>query len=189
MKIIRGEPKRTGVIEIERELDALEASENFVSDLKIYDYLNLLKPSVGTNDDHLGQTQIVWDLQTVSKKKDKEAVVVTASQANMEGAGVDKDGKPVKLRADNQGKSIGISQGVDNSIGINIELGQTDQLGVMQPPQIILSILFMRDGAIREPEIRLVSEIDRMCLDRGMRDLWSEAKEFDGVERMPPPGF
>ena len=51
MKIIRGEPKRTGVIEIERELDALEASENFVSDLKIYDYLNLLKPSSDRDPD------------------------------------------------------------------------------------------------------------------------------------------
>jgi len=183
LKIIKGEPKRTGVVELDRELKSL-SRDGFVAELGVYDYANLMKPSVGQSDDHLGQTQVIWDMQNSAKQNNR--IIVTASQANVAGAGVDKDGKPIKLREDMQGKALGISQAVDNSIAINIELGQVDEHGRANPAQIILSILFMRDGKITEPDIRLLSEVDRMCLDRGMRELWSEAQEFDGVTMTLP---
>jgi hypothetical protein len=188
LKIIKCEPREMGVVDLEREFDALEREEGFVAEVKIYDYLNLMRPSIGNIDDHLGQTQIVWDMQQVAKRPNKGAIVVTAAQTNMEGAGLDKDGKPTKVSAHHQGRALGIAQGVDASIGINIDPPPQADGGAVAPPQIILSLLYLRDGKIKEPDIRLVSEVDRMCMEREMRFLWDEASEWDGVERLDPPG-
>jgi hypothetical protein len=177
IKVIKGDPHIIGTVEIERELRALRRNEGFVADVKIYDYLNILRPSTGGNaDDWLGQTQLCWDLQGVAKAPGDECIVVTATQANMAGAEVDKDGKPIKLRQHHQGRSLGIAQAVDATIAIDIEItGKADEAQTM-PPQIILSPLYLRDGFIQHPEIRLVSEIDRMCLDREQRKLWEEVE-------------
>jgi|SRR5579872_1766228 len=176
LKVIKGEPHLLGTKDVERELKVLEQTEGFVADVKIYDYANLLRPSTSERaDDHLGQTQLVWDLQEVAKAQGKQAIVVTATQANMAGAEVDKDGKPVKLRQHHQGRALGIAQAVDATIAIDIEVGKVEQ-EIASPPQIVLSPLYLRDGVILYPEVKLVSEIDRMCLDREQRALWEEVE-------------
>jgi hypothetical protein len=187
LKIIKGEPNKTGTLEVEQELAVLNSEEGFVAEVKIYDYLNIMKPSTGAADDHLGQTQLVWDLQAVAKAKGQECVVVTASQANTGGLELDKNGKPIKIQVSHQGKSIGISQAVDATIAINLDPGPIDEGGLVAPPQIILSILFLRNGKVSIPDVKLVSEIDRMCMDRSQRHLWEEAVEFDGIQPSAPP--
>jgi hypothetical protein len=179
LKVIKGEPYAIGTREVERELATLKRKEGFVADVKIYDYLNILNPSTGGKaDDWLGQTQLCWDLQNVAKAPGNECICITATQANMAGAEVDKDGKPIKLRQHHQGRSLGIAQAVDATIAIDIEVtGKADEAQTA-PPQIILSPLYLRDGFIMYPEVRLVSEIDKMCIDRGQRALWEEASNW-----------
>jgi hypothetical protein len=177
LKIIKGEPGQLSIPDIDRELKRLEKEEGFQAEVKIVDYLNLLKPSVQTLKDNDDQTTIVWDMQNSAKDPSRPSIYVTASQANMAGAEIDKDGKPVKVKQHHQGRSIGISQAVDNSIGIDIEYtGSKSNEGGNPPPQIILSPLFLRDGSIMYPEVRCVSEIDRMCIDREQRKLWDEVE-------------
>jgi hypothetical protein len=174
LKIIKGDPHLMGTVEVRRELDILRKLEGYVADVKIFDYLNIMRPSTGGQaDDHLGQTQLTWDLQQEAKHPGEECVVVTATQSNMAGAEVDKEGKPIRLRQHHQGRAIGIAQAVDATIGIDIEQGKVED-GVAQPPQIILSPLYLRDGVILYPEVRLVSELDRMQPDREMKRLWDE---------------
>lgn len=183
LKVIKGEPSLIGTVEIEALLSEEKRKSGFVADVKIYDYLNIMKPSTGGKaDDHLGQTQLVWDLQSVAKKANELAVVITATQANMAGAEIDKDGKPVKLRQHHQGRAIGIAQAVDATIGIDVELGKSDDSGYAAPPTLVLSPLYLRDGVILYPDVRLVSEIDRMCVDREMRRLWEETHEWEVTE-------
>jgi len=186
LKVIKGEPHSISVTDVERELRVLEKLEGFVADVKIYDYLNIMKPSNGEKaDDHIGQAQLVWDLQNVAKTVGKESIVVTATQSNMEGAGVDKEGKPIKIKQHHQGRALAIAQAVDATIGVDIEQSKSEGSSA-QPPQIILSPLYIRDGAILFPEIRLVSEIDRMCLDREIKRLWEEVEDGDPLTQ--PPG-
>lgn len=176
LKIIKGDPHLMGVVEVRRELELLRRTEGYVPDVEIFDYLNIMRPSTGGQaDDHLGQTQLTWDLQQEAKTPGEEKVVITATQSNMAGAEVDKEGKPIKLRQNHQGRAIGIAQAVDATIGIDIEQGKVDG-DVAQPPQIILSPLYLRDGVILYPEVRLVSEIERMTLDREQRKLWDETE-------------
>lgn len=188
LKIIKGEPQKTGTAEVERELRVLRQDEGFRADVKLYDYLNIMKPSHDFgHDDWKAQTQLVWDMQAVAKKKGEECIVVTASQTNVAGLATNKDGTPVKVQAHHQGRSIGITQGVDATIAIDIEPGQEDALGgQMLPPTIVLSLLYLRNGAITDPAIKLVSEIDRMCLSREQRKLWEEID--DGAALPPFPG-
>lgn len=188
LKIIKGEPQKTGTAEVERELRVLRENEGFRADVKIYDYLNIMKSSKEFgHDDWKGQTQVVWDMQGVAKKKGEECIVVTASQTNVAGLATNKDGTPVKVQAQHQGRSIGITQGVDSTVAIDMEPGKADALGgPALPPTIILSLLYLRDGAITDPEIKMVSEIDRMCLNREQRRLWEEVD--DGLTNPPFPG-
>lgn len=189
LKIIKGEPQQTGTLEVARELRIYEEREGFVPDVEIYDYLNIMRPSTkvgGGRDDWQTQTQLVWDLQARAKQKSHPRIVVTASQTNVAGLATDKEGKPVKVQSQHQGRAIGITQGVDATVAIDLEPGRVDELGITIPPTIILSLLYMRDGAITDPEIRCVSEIDRMCLEREQRRLWNEVE--DGEQLPPFPG-
>lgn len=191
LKVIKGEPQKTGTQEVERELKTMHEKDGFRADVKIYDYMNIMKPSTKAahgEGDWQSQTQIVWDMQGVAKKPGDECIVITASQTNMAGLATDKEGKPIKVQAQHQGRSIGIVQGVDATVAIDMEPSHTDELGgVTLPPTIILSPLYLRDGAITDPEIRLVSEIDRMCMDREQRKLWEEVD--DNFFRSTPPLF
>lgn len=187
LKIVKGDPQKTGTVEVERELKAIKQKDGFTADIKIYDYCNIMKASVRKKDDWETQTQIIWDLQAIAKARSEECIVVTASQSNMAGISTDKQGKPVDLQAHHQGRSLGIAQGVDATVAINIETGATDEAtGNNQPPTIVLSPLYIRDGAITDSKIRLVSEIDRMCVDREIRKLWDEVD--DGFSRPVVPG-
>jgi hypothetical protein len=182
LKVIKGEPHQIGTSEVKRELKRLQKDEGFNADVGIFDYLNILKPSSGGSaDDWLGQTQLVWDLQQMAKAPGEEMILVTATQANMAGAEVDKEGKPIKLRQHHQGRSLGIAQAVDATIAIDIEVTGKPEDQMASPPQIILSPLYLRDGFIIYPEVRLVSEIDKMCLDREQRKLWEEAEDGFGI--------
>lgn len=179
LKIIKGTPQQTGTAEVERELLVAREKDGFRADVKIYDYMNIMKPSVkSVRDDWQAQTQIVWDLQGVAKKKGDESIVITASQTNVAGLATDKEGKPVKVQTQHQGRAIGITQGVDATIAIDMEPPKTGEFneGALRPT-IILSLLQLRDGAITTPEIRLVSEIDRMCIEREQRRLWNEVDD------------
>ena len=188
LKVIKGEPQKTGVAEVERELRTMRERDGFRADVKLYDYLNIMKPSKESgHDDWKAQTQLVWDMQAVAKKKGDECIVVTASQTNVAGLATDKEGKPVKVQAQHQGRSIGITQGVDATVAIDMEPGRSDGIGgPTLPPTIILSLLYLRDGAINDPEIKMVSEIDRMCVEREQRRLWDEVD--DGASNPPFPG-
>ena len=186
LKIIKGLPQKTGTVEVARALRVLRDEEGFEADVKIYDYLNIMKPSIAHKlDDWQAQTQIVWDLHEEAVQASHPAIVITASQTKVDGLAKDKEGKPVRVQADQQGRSLGITQGVDSTVAIDMEPGHTDEFGNSSPPVIILSPLYMRDGVITDPEIRLVSEIDRMCIDREQRRLWSEVE--DGQNLLPFP--
>jgi hypothetical protein len=175
LKVIKGNPNELTIPDLDRELRRLEREEGFTAEVKIIDYLNLMKASTAVQRDNDEQTEICWDMQKSAKDPSRPSIFITASQANMAGAEIDKDGKPVKVRQHHQGRSIGIAQAVDNSIGIDVEYTK-GQDGSAAPPNIILSPLFFRDGSIMYPEVRLVSEIDRMCIDRSINKLWEEAE-------------
>lgn len=181
LKIVKGEPNRVSTHDVRATVNRLRHDEGFVPDVRIWDYLNIAKPSTTKNlagktmEDHDLQTQICLDLQAEAKDPVSPCISVTATQSNMGGLEVDKQGRPVKIGAHNQGRSIGIAQTLDNSLAVNLEVTSTEDSG-WQPPQIVLSIVFMRDGKISKPDIKLVSEIDNMCIDTSMRSLWSEAE-------------
>ena len=182
LKVIKGEPYRTGVAQLRPELRRLELNEGFVPEVFIYDYLNIGKASISKSEDgrrleaHEIQTRIAFDLQGVAKDKKHPCIVMTAAQTNMEGLGLDKSGRPIKIGAQHQGQSIGIGQAVDANVAVNVETVQTEDTG-WQPPQLVLSILYLRDGKIIQPDIPLVSIIDEMCIDRSMRALWDEVDD------------
>jgi hypothetical protein len=124
-------------------------------------------------------------MQTYAKRKGRESIVVTATQANMAGLEIDTAGKPIKINASHQGRSIGIAQAVDATIAVNLEVTQTEDSG-WQPPQILLSLLYLRDGKIIQPDIKLESVIDAMCIDVSQRSLWDEASDHLGNPGDPP---
>jgi len=190
LKVIKGEPYQTGMAQIEPEFDRLAAVEGFITETFVYDYLNIGKASRSKGHDgrplaaHELQTQIAFDLQGTAKKKGSPKIVVTAAQTNVEGLGLDKNGRPIKITAQHQGQSIGIGQAVDANLAVNLETVQTEDSG-WQPPQLVISILYLRDGKIIQPDVPLVSIIDEMCIDRSMRNLWTEAG--DGMSPPMPP--
>jgi hypothetical protein len=191
VKVIKGEPYRIGMVETEAACAKLEKEEQFIPEVTIFDYLNIAKPSTTVSitgerlrDNDL-QTQICWDMQSYAKRKGRESIVVTATQANMAGLETDTTGKPIKINASHQGRSIGIAQAVDATIAVNLEVTQTEDSG-WQPPQILLSLLYLRDGKIIQPDIKLESVIDAMCIDVNQRSLWDEASDNLGNPGDPP---
>lgn len=190
LKVIKGEPYQTGIAQVRPELKRLAVTEAFVPELFVFDYLNIAKPSTAKSADgkmlerHEQQTQIAFDMQSLAKDPINPCIIVTASQSNMAGLENDKNGRPIKIGAQHQGQSIGIGQAVDANIAVNLEVLQTEDTG-WQPPQIIFSILFLRNGKVVMPDIPLISAIDEMCIDRSTRALWHECE--DGLPEPIPP--
>jgi hypothetical protein len=183
LKIIKGDPYKISTVDVERQLDVMREREGFVAEVKIYDYLNVMRPSVDHHDEHKNQEQLIWDTQAVAKDKTRPSIVVTATQTNMAGAEVDKDGKPVRVQIQHQGKNIAFVQAADSTVAINLELCKVEG-ALAVPPRLILSPLLLRNGAILYPDVPLVSQIDQMCLDREQRRLWEEVDE--AAPPMPP---
>jgi hypothetical protein len=94
---------------------------------------------------------------------------MVASQAKVEGATAER------LNKSHQGKSVGISQGVDLTINIDQDVNEEEE------GFIILSPSFIRDGVILIPEIVLDADIARMVVDRSLHSLWKHAQKVNPV--------
>ncbi len=161
LKIIKCVPQETTVQQVEDEVKKYQDREGISFVLETWDYINLIKPSVVKREDHLNQTKSVWDLSNHLKAFNSMAMV--ASQAKVEGATAER------LNKSHQGKSVGISQGVDLTINIDQDVNEEEE------GFIILSPSFIRDGVILIPEIVLDADIARMVIDRSLHGLWKNA--------------
>lgn len=165
LKIIKCVPQETTVQQVEDEVKKIQDREGISFALETWDYLNLIRPSVIKKEDHLNQTRSVWDLKNHLDAFNSLAMV--ASQSKVEGATAER------LNKSHQGKSVGISQGVD--LTINIDQDEKEE----EEGFIILSPSFIRDGVIKIPEIVLDSDIERMVIDRNLHSLWKHAMKVN----------
>ncbi len=161
LKIIKCTPQETTVQQVEDEVKKLQDREGISFALEVWDYLNLIKPSLVRKEDHLNQTRSVWDLKNHLDAFNTLGIV--ASQSKVEGATAER------LNKAHQGKSVGISQGVD--LTINIDQNEKEE----EEGLIVLSPAFIRSGQIKIPEIVLDADIARMVIERSMHDLWKNA--------------
>lgn len=166
LKIIKGIPKVTTVKDIEEKLYRIMDKENWAPDAGIWDYLNLIKPSVDHREERLGQGQSVWDLKNHAERLN--IPIIEASQANMEGV------KSERLESSHRGKSIDISQGIDLSIAID-QTKKEKEDGI-----IVLSPLFAREFEIIIPEIILDADISKMQISKSIYRLWDHAARIHG---------
>lgn len=165
MKIIKCTPQETTVQQVEDEVKRLQDKEGITFALEVWDYLNLIQPSLVRKEDHLNQTRSVWDLK--NHLDAFNALGIVASQSKVEGATAER------LNKAHQGKSVGISQGVD--LTINIDQNEHEE----EEGLIVLSPAFIRSGQIKIPEIVLDADIPRMVIDRSMHDLWRNAQKVN----------
>lgn len=165
IKLIKCIPKVTTVNDVEQEVIRLRDEENFVPDVEIWDYLNIIAPSVKFREERLEQGKIVWDLKNHAEKFG--VLIIEASQANMEGVTSER------LNSSHRGKSIDINQGIDLSIGIDQTPDEKDE-GI-----IVLSPQFTRCGEIKIPEVVLDSDLSRMIISRELHKLWHKAAQMN----------
>lgn len=161
LKIIKATPSQTTVKEVEAELDRLKDAEGFSPDVEVWDYLNIIAPSVQVREERLQQRQVVWDLKIHAEKYN--VAIFEASQTNTEGAVAER------LTFAHRGKSIDISQGLDLCIAIDQTTQERDE-GI-----IVLSPQFFRNGDIMLPEVVLDSDLPRMIVSRDLHNLWQVA--------------
>jgi hypothetical protein len=163
LKILKGLANATTCHDIKVELERLKRVEGFIPDIIIVDYLNILSPIRENNKqkEYQAQTDIVWNLKALADVYG--CPIITASQATREAATEER------VRVDQQGKAVGISQAVDLTIAID------------QTPEekaggfIVLSPQFFRAGPITIPEIILDSDLSRMLVSRSLPQLWEHA--------------
>jgi hypothetical protein len=167
LKIIKCVPQETTVQQVEDEVKKIQDRYGISFALETWDYLNLIKPSIIKKEDHLNQTRSVWDLKNHLDAFNSLAMV--ASQSKVEGATAER------LNKSHQGKSVGISQGVDLTINIDQDANEEEE------GFIILSPSFIRDGQIKIPEIVLDADIERMVIDRNLHALWKHAVRVNPI--------
>ena len=167
LKIIKCIPQETTVQQVEDEVKKIQDRDGLDFALTVWDYLNIIKPSVNFKEERRNQGKIVWDLKNFADRYN--VLIIVASQANMEGAVADR------LNKSHQGKSIDISQGID--ISINIDQNEKEA----EEGLIVLSPSFIRSGQIKIPEIVLDTDITRMVVDRSLHDLWKNAMKVNPV--------
>lgn len=165
LKIIKATPNETSTHDIEADLLALRQVEAFDPDLTVWDYANIMKPTKTSREERQQQTNIVWDLVEHAQNPVRPRLVITAFQAKLEGAKVER------MDQSHFGKSIGIQQGLDSAIAIN-QTAEERGDGV-----IVFSPLFLRNGHITKPHCAVVSEIARMCIDKESDSLWKEVED------------
>ena len=144
---------KTGVVEIEHELDRL-AQQGKHFQLIVVDYLNLLKPSNGKKnmEDPQMQELNTWDLVNLSKRG---YIVVSAAQSK--GKALEKE----NLSASDYGRSVGIMQAATNVVGVNQNPTEHEQ-GVIR-----LMPLALRDGEINtKDKMSVVMSLWRMRISR-----------------------
>lgn len=169
LKVIKCVPKETKVSDIERELKKLRDKEGWTPQVEVWDYLNIVAPSVTTREERIDQGRVVWDLK--KHAADWGVLIYEASQANMGGAVVER------MDMSHRGKSIDISQALDLSINIDQSEKEKDE-GIL-----VLSPSFYRNGAITAPEIILDSDIPKMVIERQLHNLWTHAAKVNPYGR------
>jgi len=176
LKIVECTAKKTTIKDLSDWVDKHRELEGFIPDCFVLDYANIVRPSNHTKDgDRMDQETILWDIKNLVKKYNIPCF--TATQSNQEGNKAmrvepkkNAEGRG-RLDTSHQGKSIGISQAVDATIGIN----QTDKEA--EDNILVLSILLARDAHITQPEIVLDCDITRMTISRDLHYLWDLAKK------------
>jgi len=162
LKVVKASADETKVADVEAELERFRDTEGWTPDVEVWDYLNLIAPSIPyKGEKHREQARVVWDLKGHAERFN--VAIFEASQTNMEGV------KSERINLGHRGLSIGISQGLDLCIAID----QTDE--EREEGLIILSPQFVRDGAISIPEIVLDSDLPRMSISRELHSLWAHA--------------
>lgn len=168
LKIMKCIPAETTISAVEDQIDLLQLRENWVPDIVVLDYLNIVAPSEYQRSDKERQAKVIWDIKHLV---DSYSIpCVTATQSNQEGNKAVKSDK--RIDTTHQGKAIDISQGVDVTIAIN-QTNKEREDGI-----IMLCPLLIRDGDITFPEIALDSDIARMALTKNYRSLWEAAKSI-----------
>lgn len=173
VKIIAAPANDTTIENIQAEIDHLELNEGFCPEVVVLDYGNLFKASVSASDgqERKDQTQIVWDMQEMAKRRRTQRILITAFQSNMAGV------KAERLQSDQIGKSIGIAQALEGAIAID-QNPQEKELGI-----VTLSPLFLRYGAVIHDHVTLGSDFSKMSIDRDAHTaLWNEVHEWEGVD-------
>lgn len=166
LKVIKGIPDQTSILEIVDEIDKLRTKEGWVPDVCILDYLNIVKSAKNKKEERLEQRNIVWEVKNMAEKFNMP--VFTASQAVREAATQER------MTAVSQGLSTDISRGVDLSIAI--QQSEEERQGGL----IVLNPLFYRGGEISIPEIVCDADISKMLVCRSVLDLWGIAREVHG---------
>lgn len=158
LKIMKIDPKRTSVADVESYLEILRLEEGFVPEVTIWDYVNIMAPNKGQEfkEERLSQEAVIWNLKDhADDAKNGGAhpkVVWTAMQTKGESI------KKKHLDAGDYGKAVGILQALDNCIGIN----QTKQEAI--DGELRLGNLKARDAAASD-EVTLKCELSWMCAD------------------------
>ena len=157
LKILKCVPKKTTIDEVVEFIEKLRVRENFVPDVIIIDYLNIVAPSVWDKEERLRQGTVVWDMKRMADKYN--APVFTASQAKMEAV------KAERLDQSHRGKSIDISQ----SVNLSIALDQTPE--EREEGILVFSPMFSRENPIIVPEVVVDTQLDKMQICREAKDL------------------
>jgi len=166
LKIVKATAEETTVAEVEVEVERFRDQEGWSPDVEIWDYLNIIAPSVRfKGEERREQKQIVWDLKRHAEKFN--VAIFEASQANMAGVKADR------LSLEHRGLSIDISRALDLCIAIDQTDDERDE-GI-----IILSPQFARDGSITIPEIVLDADLARMSISRELHRLWEHAAKIN----------
>jgi hypothetical protein len=164
LKIVKGHAYNTSAKTIANEIERLKRSEGFVPDVVVVDYMNILSSTKAGKEERQEQNDIVWELKDVGETY--KCPIITASQATRAASTSER------VKMDQQGKSVGISQAVDLTIAID-QTPEERAGGI-----IVLSPMFSRAGPILIPEITLDSDLSRMLVSRSLPDLWAKAKEI-----------
>jgi len=166
LKILKCQPMVTTMLDVEEQLERWNIQENFKPDVIVIDYYNIIAPiKKFGGEERLEQGSIIWDIKNLADKL--FVPVITASQSNTEGAVAER------LEMDHQGKSIGISQGVDMTVAIN----QTKE--EREEGLLVFSPLFMRGFPITIPEVVTDCDLNRMSICKDISELWQlAAKNF-----------
>lgn len=176
LKIVECIPKTTTIKNLSDWVEKWRELEGFIPDCFVIDYANIVKPSVSQKEgERADQEKVFWDIKELVKIYNIPCF--TATQSNQEGnkamrveAKKDGGGKG-RLDTTHQGKSIGISQAVDATIGLNqTEAEAADNM-------LVLNILLARDVHVTNPEIVLDCDITRMTISRDLQHLWDIAKK------------
>jgi archaellum biogenesis ATPase FlaH len=164
IKVLKCVPYQSTMAQVDEQLERWYAQENFKPDVIVVDYYNIIAPNCGrSGEERIEQGQIIWDIKEVA---DKYMVpIITASQSNTEGTIADR------LQTDHQGKSIGISQGVDLTVAIN----QTKE--ERAEGLLVFSPLFMRGFEITIPDVVVDCDINRMAISKDLSELWALAAQ------------